>query len=421
MRVVRGLVWCVVVALALATAFLVALRTAPGRRALLRVALPLVNARMAGHLAVRGIDGDLWHRVVLYDARLDDAEGVEAIYARRIDARIDLAALAYGRVHLYDLRVEGARLTLRHLRDNRFDLAALGKPAPAGTAKKSGSSKPFFMEIDHFYVQVDGAYHPPRGHEGIANEWPRGTFDIEGSAQIASAQTHIRVDRFVSDARDPLRAHVELRGGLLITPGAGPHGKTEVAFDRVVVTASSDGQELARLHPILRPRGRWALHVEGGGPLTRLHAVAVISGPRGSVTVDGVLARGDILRWGANVMGAGIDPGADWAEAPHGAIDFALRAGGTAKGGEVAVERIQADGGGVHVRAHGHSDFAGRGAGVVHATVDSLARLEELGVRLGAVEELDGHVAVDATLGRDGGGPRIDARVRAGELVVRRG
>ncbi len=422
-RIGRIALWSVVLALALVTAFLVVLRTAPGRRALLRVALPLVNARMAGHLAVRGVDGDLWHRVVLLDARLDDAEGVETIYARRIEARIDLAALAYGRVHFYDLRVDGARLTLRHLRDNRFNLSALGKPAPAGAAaaKKPAASKPFFMEIDHFHVQVDGAYHPPRGHEGNANEWPRGTFDIEGSAQIGSAQTHIRIDHFASDARDPLRAHVELRGGLLITPRAGPGGKTEIAFDRVVVTASSDGEELARLNQILRPRGRWALHAEGGGPLTRLHAVAVVSGPRGSMTVDAVLARGDILRWGANVTGAGIDPGADWAELPHGVVDFALRAGGTTKGGEVVVEHIAADGGGVHVHARGHSDFGGHGAGVVHATVESLARLDQIGVRLGAVEELGGRLAIDATLGRDGAGPRIDARLRAGDLRLRHG
>ncbi|HEY2744569.1 MAG TPA: hypothetical protein VGL86_08095, partial [Polyangia bacterium] len=433
MRVLRGLVrvalWSVVIALALVTAFLVALRTAPGRRALLRVALPLVNARMAGHLSVRGIDGDLWHRVILYDARLDDADGVEAIYARRIEARIDLAALTYGRVHLRELRVDGARLTLRHLRDNRFNLAALQKPttAPEAAAKAQRASRPFFMEIDHYRVHVDGAYHPPRGHEQHANEWPRGTFDIEGSAQLGSAQTHIVVDRFVSDARDPLHAHVELSGALLITPRARPGGKAELAFERVVVTATSDGAEIARLHPALRARGRWALHAEGGGPLSRLHAVALLSGPRGSVTVDGVLARGDILRWGANVMAAGIDPGADWAGPPRGELGFALRAGGTSKSGEVMVERLAADGAGVHVRAHGHSDFRGQGAGVLHASIDSLARLGDLGVGLGGADRLDasdglaGRVDLDATLARDGAGPRLDARLRGVGLGMRRG
>ncbi|MGZ3427205.1 MAG: hypothetical protein ACXVCV_11185, partial [Polyangia bacterium] len=213
-KLARVALWSVVVVLGLVLALLLALRTAPGRRALLRVSLPLINGKLAGHLSVRGIDGDLWHRVVLLDARLDDAEGVETIYARRVEARLDLGALWDRRVHVRDLRIDGARLTMRHLADNRFNLAALGKPKPAGGEKPKQSSPdkpPPLVEIDHFHVQVDGAYHPPRGHEAHAIEWPHGTFDIEGAAQFRGADMHFRVDRLVSDARDPLHAHVELR------------------------------------------------------------------------------------------------------------------------------------------------------------------------------------------------------------------
>ena len=428
-RVLRGVarvaLWMVAIAAGLALALVIALRTAPGRRALLRVALPMVNARMAGHLSVRGIDGDLWHRVVLVDARLDDAEGVETIYARRVEARIDLGALAWGRVHVRDLRVEGARLTLRHLHDNRFNLVALGRRDTtrddAQVRPPPKAKRPFYMEIDHFHVQVDGAYHPPRGHEAHVIEWPRGTFDIEGSAQIAASQLHFRVDRLVSDARDPLHAHVELRGGLLVTPHHGPHGATEIAFDDVVLTATSDGAEIARLHPALHPRGRWQLRAEGGGPLTHLRARAVVSGPRGSVTVDGVLARGEILRWGANLAVAGIDPAADWQGLPRGDVSLALRAGGTTKAGEVTLERLAADAGALHVHGEGHSDFRGRGQGVVRASIDSLAQLGALGVKLPDVGELDGRVALTATLGRDARGPRLEAHVGGERLWLRRG
>src|SRR5207253_9777214 len=101
-RFLRIVLRLVAGALLVALAMLLALRTAPGKRALLRVALPLINRNMAGHLSVRGINGDLWNRIVLLDARLDDAEGVEAIYARRVEARVDLRAFWDRRLHIRD-------------------------------------------------------------------------------------------------------------------------------------------------------------------------------------------------------------------------------------------------------------------------------------------------------------------------------
>src|SRR5262249_51621344 len=154
-------------------------------------------------------------------------------------------------------------------------------------------------------------------------------------AWFGSAGMHFRVDRLVSEARDPLHAHVEIHGGLMVSPHARPNGGTEIAFENVAVTATSDGHELARLGTWLRPRGRGQVHAEGSGPLANLHACAIVSGPRGSLTVDGVLARGEILRWGATVLADGLDPGADWHDVPRGTIDFALHAAGAGKRGEV--------------------------------------------------------------------------------------
>jgi autotransporter translocation and assembly factor TamB len=425
-KIVRVTLWSVVGVICLALALVLVLRTAPGRRALLRVALPILNGKLAGHLSVRGLDGDLWNRVVLLDARLDDAEGVETIYARRVEARIDLGALWDRRVHLRDLRVDGARLTMRHLTDNRFNLAALGKPKPAGdekSKKQQASDKPPpLVEIDHFHVQVDGAYHPPRGHESHTIEWPHGTFDIEGAAQFRGADMHFRVDRLVSDARDPLHAHVELRGGLKVTPKGTPVGKAELTFENVELTAVSDGSEIARLNPMLHPRGRWQLQAEGGGSLADLHAHAVLSGPRGSVTVDGTMARMfPGVRWKALLVGAGLDPAADWGEMPRGEINFEIAGGGVRNDGDLRVERLDGHGGGITVAARGHSDFGGHGEGVVRASIDSLARLGDIGVRVGGVDELDGRVRLVANLGRDDAGPRLDASVRGDDLWMRHG
>jgi autotransporter translocation and assembly factor TamB len=409
--------------LLLLLATLLALRTPPGKRALLRLALPIINRHLAGHLAVRGLDGDLWNRIVLYDARLDDAEGVEAIYARRVEARVDVRALWNGRVHLRDLRVEGARLTMRHLADNRFNFAALEPPSapPAGRSTPAADQPPL-VEIDHFRVQVDGAYHPPRGHEANPLAWPRGSFDIEGAARFRGADMHFSVDRLVSESRDPLHAHVELRGGLTVTPHGTTAGKAELTFEDVAVTVVSDGPEIARLHPMLHPIGRWQVQAEGGGPLADLRAHVVVSGPRGSVTVDGTLARlFPGVRWTARVVGAAIDPAADWGQLPPGRVDFEVAGAGARRQGAIRVERLVGDGGGIHVRAHGASDFAGHGDAVVRASIDSLARLGEIGVRVGGVDELDGRVQLDARLGRDQAGPRVDGSVRADGVWLRQG
>src|SRR5437588_6533205 len=132
-RIGRSAAKCAVgliaVALVLALVAAVLLRTAPGRRLLLRAALPLLNRHMAGHLSIDAIDGDVPAHFVLRNARLDDAEGFEAIFARRAEVRLDWRQLLHRHIAIEDLRVEGARLTLRHLRDNRLNLAALPKPA----------------------------------------------------------------------------------------------------------------------------------------------------------------------------------------------------------------------------------------------------------------------------------------------------
>ena len=425
-RIARGLahvvLWLVAGLLMLALALLLVLRTTPGRRALLRVALPLVNARMAGHLSVRGLDGDLWNQLVLVDARLDDAEGLEAIYVRRLEARLDWRGALSGRIHVRDLRVDGARLTLRHLLDNRLNLAAMAKPSPRQAPPPDKHKEPPLVVLDHFHLQLEGAYHPPLGHEANLMAWPRGSFDIEGAASFRGADIHIVIARFVSDSRDPLHAHVELRGGLKVTPHGTPVGKAELAFEDVAVTVTSDGDELSRLAPGLRPRGRWALHAEGGGPLSGLHAHAVVSAPSGNITIDGSMARRfPGIRWQAVVNAADLNP-RDWhGLSPPGRIELALHGRGDRDGGELVVERLSATSAGIAVEAQGHSDFAGHGDGTLRASLDSLARLGGMGVRLDGVDELDGAVRLSAELGRDARGPRLTSELHADRLWLRKG
>ncbi len=270
-------------------------------------------------------------------------------------------------------------------------------------------------------MQLDGAYHPPRGHEQNPLDWPRGTFDIEGALTLIDGETKLDVWRLVSDARDPLQAHVELRGQLKITPHALPNGGALMTFGDVAVTVESDGREIARLMPGLATLGRWQVRVDGSGPLTDLHAHVVISAPKGNITAEGglgLLYPG--LRWNAIVSADGLDPAAAWRGAPAGQLQLSLRGKGgpnEAGGGELIVERLRARAAGIKLEAHGRSDFLGHGAGALTASVESLARLQSLGVPV-TIKQLDGALALQATLGRDATGPRVDATARLSRLQL---
>lgn len=422
--VTRVVAWTLGSASLLVLALLLALSSAPGRRALLRVGLWAANRAVQGHVSVRALEGNVLDRLVLLDARLEDSEGQEIVDARRVEVDLDWRALLHERIHVRDLRMDATRLTLRHLQDNRLNLAALGKPSPPGAKKpKDDAGKkpsPLRVELDHFKLQIDGAYHPPRGHEGNPLNWPRGTFDIEGGMKMAGGEVKIDVFRLVSDSRDPLQAHVELRGELTITPHKLPNGGALMTFGDVALTVESDGREIARLMPGLKTLGRWQVRVTGGGPLTGLRAHVIISAPAGNLTAEGGLA---VLypgvRWNAILSGDGLDPAAIWSGAPAGKLQLSLRGQGAPDGGEVIVERLRAALAGVRLDAHGQSDFAGHGTGAMTASIDSLTRLTPLGVLPPELRQLDGAVAVEATLARDAKGPRVAGTARLSRLKLR--
>src|SRR5205814_1779624 len=139
-------------------------------------------------------------------------------------------------------------------------------------------------------------------------------------------------------------------------------------------------------------------------------AQAVVSAPAGSVSIEGQLGRlFPGVRWQARVVASGLDPGRDWRALPRGRVDFTVSGSGARDAGELIVDQLTALAAGVRVEGHGHSDFGGHGAGELRAHLDSLARLGDLGVRVDGVDELDGEVALEARLGRDAAGPRVEA------------
>src|SRR3954471_14753110 len=100
----------VAAALLLLLGVVVALRVPTTRRALVRLALPIVNRSLAGHVQLSSLDGDLSRSIIIHDLQIDDAEGVQALHARRIAVRFDLAALWHHTVQIDDLDVDGAEV-----------------------------------------------------------------------------------------------------------------------------------------------------------------------------------------------------------------------------------------------------------------------------------------------------------------------
>ncbi|HEX4458762.1 MAG TPA: hypothetical protein VIA18_12385, partial [Polyangia bacterium] len=233
--------WCLAVTTALAVTLVLVMLSAPGRRALLRVGLWAANGALSGHVSVRELQGDVLDRFVLIDAHLDDSEGLEIVDAKRVEIDLDWRALFHHRVHVRDVKLESTRLTLRHMKDNRLNLMALGRGQPKADEDqkppKRHATKPsrWVMNIDHYTLDVDGAYHPPRGHEQNPLNWPRGTFAIDGAVSLVAGETKIDVWKLISDSRAPLQAHVELRGELKITSHGLPNGGALLTFGDVTV------------------------------------------------------------------------------------------------------------------------------------------------------------------------------------------
>ena len=380
---------------------------------------------MAGHLSVRGIDGDLWNRVVLLDARLDDAEGVETIYAPSRRRRGSTSrALWYRRVHVRELRVEGARLTMRHLADNRLNLAALGQAdsrpsAVASRREQQAEHKPPPSRRDRPFPRAGRRCLPPaaRARGAIGMAWPHGTFDIDGAARFAGADMHFRVDRLVSDARDPLHAHVELRGGPEGHDARHGRAARPRSPSRTSPSPStSDGSELARLQPDAASRaaaGSCTPRAAGRSPIcTRTRsstgrAAASPSTARCRGCSPACAGRRDVRRRRSRSrgrLGAG--------HAAAGASTSRSPAPARATRATVTLERLDADGGGVHVAARGQQRLR-------RARQRSCARVGRLagGARRRsacastASTSSTAAYGSSATLGRDAAGPRVDGRV----------
>src|SRR5438270_13287292 len=123
------LISLVAIALAGAGGLVLWARSAAGRRALLGRVLPGIQARLDGELRIGAVDGDLTRFLLLRDVELRDADGEVALRIGCVSVSYDLLGLVRHRLVVDDLIVERAVVYGHSLRDGRFNLASLVKPA----------------------------------------------------------------------------------------------------------------------------------------------------------------------------------------------------------------------------------------------------------------------------------------------------
>lgn len=101
------------------------LYTPPGRALTTRAVTDMLNARMAGAIAIGGVRGNLLNHVVLEDVAIRDSTGVTMLEAPRVEARYLLPNLLAGRLVFDGVTLERPVIHLIHRGDGRWNYQAI--------------------------------------------------------------------------------------------------------------------------------------------------------------------------------------------------------------------------------------------------------------------------------------------------------
>jgi autotransporter translocation and assembly factor TamB len=361
---------------------LIAARTGPGRERLRRLIVSQARARLDGELRIGRVGGDLTRGLWLEDVELDDPEGQPAVRARRVALRYDLPSLMRRLVRIDDVRLDGAWVRARTLRDGRLNLNALAKPSPAPPGRA------WDVRVRSARGDVEVRFEPPP-HARTPPLSAR--VELDGSFASVADQMDAVLRRVSIVSLAPARATVDVTGAV--------HADARVPELRdVVVSARSDGAELERVLPRLPLRGTWRARLTASGPLGAMQVALAVEPPRGHIDAAaslGLRPRSGV-EWRARARVRDVDPGAAIAGAPHGLVELDAAAQGANARGTVELERFIADAGGAHARAHGRATLGATLSGDASVDVEArdLSRLATLGApALSGTLALHAHVA----------------------------
>ncbi|HXU71680.1 MAG TPA: translocation/assembly module TamB domain-containing protein [Polyangia bacterium] len=393
--VAKVLGWIALVALLLVVSTLLTVvivgRTDWGHRKILGVALPEIQDQLAGHLKIGSIGGDLTHGLVLRDVEIDDIEHQPAVRLKALTVRYDLLALARHTIDLTELRAEGAWVHARVMRDGRLNLATLAKPSNPDEAKKKQSSDGYKIRLGKVIADLEARYDAP-------DQTVHATARIRAHALIDHGRIDAGLEQLEVQTLAPLRAAVRGKGGATIDGSA-------IAAKGVDLVVDTNGQELRKLAPAVKLRGRWTVEVKANGPADRLALSVVARPPAGRLAVDATLATtAPEIAWRGTVSARGIDPAAAIAGAPRGSVRLDASAHGEGSRGTIDLKGLVAQIAGTKVDAHGTVDTAGNGTVLANVASRDLSQLRALGIRgiagsmtaKARVERTRTHLHVDA-------------------------
>ena len=336
--------------------------THSGRAMVLRRALPALNEMLlAGGLRVGRLDGMPLSHLVLEDVMLGDADGRDAVGAKRIEARYRLGALAAGEIDVEEVRIEGLELTAQRLRDGRVNLAALLRERPPAP-DKPGASSPFALHVRNVHVEgtvrAAGLLPPPLDRAVI-------DVALDAEAHIENGTTRAQLRSLSVTVREPIAACFSTGGSVALG--------TEVSLQAIKAVLEADGAAVARLLPAgVLPGGallgRYRLAVEAGGTLARLDARAHLDAPRGAADLTASVAPATGA-WTAEAKISDLDLGEVWSLSPATSIALEARAQGTGATGSVDLAKLAIDVLGVHTEVRGRAGLDGDFD--AHVTVDA--------------------------------------------------
>lgn len=395
--------WIVLCMLALVTtlvlAGLIAARTDWGHRKLLSVLLPVVQQSLDGKLRIGRLGGSLTRNLELDDLEIDDPEGELAVRIRRAVVRYNLIFLLRHTIHLDDIELDGVVVHARHLRDGRFNLAALQKPSPP-------SDNPYKIFVGHAWADAETRYRSSASRRSPpAFPEIRGQLLIDGGATIDGDVMDVRLDSLVASTRVPAVALVRSSGGLHADHGV-------LTLKRVSLVVQTSGNDVNRLVAGARLIGRYRMSLDADGPLSDLKVKLALRPPKGSLDVNarlGVGAPG--FPWSGQARLQRLDPGAVWRGVPHGDVELDVRGEGRGAHGSLDLHRLVASLAGMRAAARGKSDLAGYGKLDLEVDAPDLSRLAGLGGL-----RLRGKLSALAQVARNRAHLAVDAQIRGSAL-----
>ncbi len=378
-------------------------RTDWGRRKILAIALPEIQKQLAGHLQIGAIGGDLTRGLELHDVAIDDIEHKPAVRLKALTVRYNLLGLVHRTIDLTELRAEGAWVHARVLGNGQLNLATLAKPSDKKEADEKQSAQGWAIRLGKVSADVDARYDLP---DAGRIKTIHAVAKLQAHAKIDGDKIAAGLDALDVETSAPLRAKLSGKGGAKIDGDA-------IAAKDVVITVDTDGNELRKLLPDVKLRGKWNVKIEANGPADRLALSLVARPPAGQLAVDATLATtAPKIAWSATVNARGIDPAAAVAGLPHG--DVRVDASGRGKGpdGTIDLKGLVAHVAGANVEAHGTLDTAGGARIAANIASRDLSQLRALGVK-----GVAGSIAVKARVERTTTHLHIDADVRARDLA----